>query len=120
MLWQSNYNVDFVENCEQITYFVSKSNQKNMTNSQLLLYQTEDGQTKIDVRLEEDTVWLSIKQMSQLFQRDRSAISKHIRNIFTENELEEELVCAKFAHTTQHGAIKGRLPTKRETEIVKN
>ena len=82
-----------------------------MANSQILLYQTQDGQTKIDVRLEEDTVWLSMEQMSQLFQRDRTVISKHIRNIFAEDELKEELVCANFAHTTQHGAIKGKSQT---------
>ncbi len=82
-----------------------------MANSQILLYQTEDGQTKIDVRLEEETVWLSIEQMSQLFQRDRTVISKHIRNIFAEDELKEELVRANFAHTTQHGAISGKTQT---------
>lgn len=83
-----------------------------MNNSEILLYQTEDGQTKIDVRLEEETVWLSVEQMSELFQRERSVITKHIRNIFNEKELEEKLVCAYFAHTTQHGAIKGKTQTK--------
>ncbi len=61
-----------------------------MTNSELLLYQTEDGQTKIDVRLEEETVWLSQKQMIELFQKERSVITKHINNIFNEGELEEK------------------------------
>jgi hypothetical protein len=61
-----------------------------MTNSELLLYQTEDGQTKIDVRLEEETVWLSQAQMSELFQKERSVITKHINNIFNEGELEEK------------------------------
>ena len=83
-----------------------------MTKSEILLYQTVDGQTKIDVRLEEETVWLSVEQMSGLFQRERSVISKHIRNIFNEKELEEKVVCAYFAHTTQHGAIKGKTQTK--------
>ena len=59
-------------------------------NSELLLYQTEDGQTKIDVRLEEETVWLSQAQMSELFQKERSVITKHIKNIFEEGELKEE------------------------------
>jgi hypothetical protein len=58
-----------------------------MTNSEILLYQTEDGQTKIDVRLEEETVWLSQIQMSELFQKERSVITKHINNIFNEGEL---------------------------------
>ncbi len=59
-------------------------------NSEILLYQTEDGQTKIDVRLEEETVWLSQAQMGELFQKERSVITKHIKNIFEEGELMEE------------------------------
>ena len=86
-----------------------------MNNSEILLYQTEDGQTKIDVRLEEETVWLSQAQMGELFQKERSVITKHIKNIFEEGELQEDLVCANFAHTTQHGAIKG----KSQTQSVK-
>src|SRR5690554_2542324 len=61
-----------------------------MNNSEILLYQTEDGQTKIDVRLEEETVWLSQVQMAQLFQKERSVITKHINNVFKEGELEEK------------------------------
>jgi hypothetical protein len=61
-----------------------------MNNSEILLYQTEDGQTKIDVRLEEDTVWLTIEQMSELFQKSRSTINEHIINIYNEGELEKE------------------------------
>ena len=60
-----------------------------MTNSELLLYQTEDGQTKIDVRLEEETVWLSQKQMVELFQTTKQNISLHIKNIYEEGELDE-------------------------------
>jgi hypothetical protein len=59
-------------------------------NSEILLYQTEDGQTKIDVRLEDETVWLSQAQMGELFQKERSVITKHINNIFNECELEEK------------------------------
>jgi hypothetical protein len=59
-------------------------------NSEILLYQTGDGQTKIDVRLEQETVWLTIDQMSQLFQKSRSTINEHIINIFEEKELEKE------------------------------
>ncbi len=61
-----------------------------MSKSEILLYQTEDGQTKIDVRLEEETVWLSQAQMSELFQKERSVVTKHIKNIFEEGELLEE------------------------------
>ena len=83
-----------------------------MNDSEILLYQTEDGQTKIDVRLDDETVWLSQAQMGELFQKERSVISKHIKNIFEEGELQEDLVCANFAHTTQHGAIKGKTQVK--------
>lgn len=59
-------------------------------NSEILIYNTEDGQTKIQTRLEDETVWLSQEQMAVLFQRDRSVITKHIGNIFKEGELEEK------------------------------
>jgi hypothetical protein len=58
--------------------------------SEILIYQTEDGKTKIQTRLENETVWLSQEQMAELFQRDRSVITKHIGNIFNEGELEEK------------------------------
>jgi len=61
-----------------------------MADSEILLYQTEDGQTKIDVRLEDETVWLSQAQMGELFQKERSVITKHINNVFKEGELEEK------------------------------
>ena len=51
-------------------------------NTELIIYQTEDGTTKIDVHMENETVWLSLDQMAELFQRDKSTISKHIKNIF--------------------------------------
>ncbi len=81
------------------------------THSQILIYQTEDGQTKIQTRLEDETVWLSQEHMAELFQRDRTVISRHIRNIFKEGELDENVVCAKFAHTTKHGAIENKIQT---------
>ena len=83
-----------------------------MKNNQLIIYQTEDGKVKIETHFENETVWLSIEQIAELFQRDRSVISKHIRNIFKEGELNEEVVCANFALTTQHGAIKGLTQSK--------
>ena len=59
----------------------------------IIIYQTEDGLTKIDVSFENDTVWLSKSQMAELFQRDRSVISKHIKNVFEEGELSPERGC---------------------------
>ena len=70
-----------------------------MSNSEILLYQTEDGQTKIDVRLEEETVWLTIDQISQLFQKSRSTINEHIINIFSEGELEKEPSMRKIGNS---------------------
>ena len=66
----------------------------------------EKGEVKLNVNIKEDTVWLSLGQMSELFGRDRTVITRHINNIFKEKELNKEEVCAKFAHTTHHGAIK--------------
>ncbi len=59
-------------------------------NSEIIIYNTEDGQTKIQTRLENETVWLNQEQMAELFQRERSVITKHIGNIFKEGELEEK------------------------------
>lgn len=67
-------------------------------NDQIVIYQTEDGNTAIDVRLENETVWLSQAQMSQLFQKDRTVIARHIANVYKEGELDAETTCAKFAH----------------------
>jgi hypothetical protein len=67
------------------------------------MYTTEDGLTKIEATFENDTVWLSIDQMAELFQRDRSVIGKHVRNIFKEGELDKNLVWAKFAYTASDG-----------------
>jgi len=72
-------------------------------NSEIIMYQTEDGLTKIETTFDNDTVWLSIDQMAELFQRDRSVIGKHIRNIFREGELEKSSVWAKFAYTASDG-----------------
>ena len=74
-----------------------------MQESNLLMYTTEDGLIKIEATFVNDTVWLSVEQMAELFQRDRSVIGKHIRNIFKEGELKKESVWAKFAHTADDG-----------------
>ena len=65
----------------------------------MIIYTTEDGLTKVETTFDGGTVWLSIDQMAELFQRDRSVIGKHVRNIFKEWELEKESVWAKFAYT---------------------
>ena len=83
-----------------------------MKQDQVVIYQTEDGQTQIDVRLENETVWLTQAQMDELFQKDRTVITRHINNVFKEKELEREEVSVKIAHTTQHGAIEGKTQTQ--------
>ena len=70
---------------------------------ELIMYQTEDGLTKIDVRMDRDTVWLSLDQMAELFQRDKSTISRHIKNVFQEGELTEEATVANFATVQSEG-----------------
>ena len=76
---------------------------KEMIDSQVEIYQTDYGKTEIFVKLENDTVWLNLNQLTELFQRDKSVISRHISNIFKERELEEDSVVAKNATTAKDG-----------------
>ena len=78
---------------------------------EIILYQTEDGKSRIEVRLQGDTVWLNLDQLAELFQRNKSTISRHIRNVFKDRELSKDMVVAYFATTTQHGAIDGKTQT---------
>ena len=77
--------------------------ENEQNNSEMMMYTTEDGLTKIETTFDGDTVWLSIDQMAELFQRDKSTISRHIKNIFTEGELKREAVVANFATTAADG-----------------
>ena len=72
-------------------------------NSDLILYQTEDGRTRLQVWLDGETVWLSLNQMADLFQRNKSVISRHIKNVFEEGELVRESVVAESATTAADG-----------------
>jgi len=82
------------------------------TKNEIVLYRPNELAEHIEVRFDEDTVWLTRQQIAILFGRDISTIRKHITNIFSEGELDREVVCANFAHTTRHGAIKGKTQTK--------
>jgi len=73
------------------------------TNSQIVIYQTKDGQTKLDVRLEDETVWLSQMQICDLFQKSKATVSEHIKHIFEESELDEHSVVRKFRTTAVDG-----------------
>ncbi len=79
-------------------------------NNPIIIYQSEDGQTQVDVRMENDMIWLTRQQIAALFGRDYKTISKHINNALKE-ELAGSVVVAKFANTTQHGAIEGKTQT---------
>ena len=72
-------------------------------NNEIVIYQSEDGKTQLDVKLEGETVWLTQTQMSELFQTDRTVINRHIRNIYKSGELEEEATCAKNAQVRIEG-----------------
>ena len=74
-----------------------------MEEKKIVIYQTEDGQTQIDVRLENETVWLSQTQMAELFQSSRTNIVEHIQHIYEDEELEENPTCRKFRHVRQEG-----------------
>ncbi len=82
-----------------------------MKNGEIVIYKSEDGNIKVDVLFEGETVWLTQSQISDLFGKSRSTISEHIKNIFEEGELQEEVVVRKIRNTTQHGAIEDKIQT---------
>lgn len=79
---------------------------------EFLLYQSDDGLIRIETRMLDETVWLSQSDMAELFGKDKRTISEHIRNLFADGELAEELVVRKFRTTTQHGAMAGKTQAK--------
>lgn len=72
-------------------------------NSEILIYQTRDGKTKVDVRVQEETVWLNQQQMAELFQTSKQNISLHIKNLFAEGELQENSVVKEYLTTVSDG-----------------
>ena len=83
-------------------------------NNNVVIYQSNDGLVKIEAMIDpsNETIWATQKAMGHLFGVDRSVITRHLSNIFKEDELDKEVVCAKFAHTTPHGAMSGEFQTK--------
>ncbi|NUM72477.1 MAG: virulence RhuM family protein [Ignavibacteriaceae bacterium] len=79
-----------------------------MSESEIILYTSEDGTVNIHVNLEDETVWLTQEQIANLFGKARNTITEHIKNIFSEGELDEKVVCREIRHTTKHGAIEGK------------
>ena len=82
--------------------------------SNFVIFQTENGKVNIDVFFHDETLWLTQKLISELFEKGRSTITEHLNKIFSDGELDEKQVCRNFRHTTQHGAIKDKT---QETEV---
>ena len=78
--------------------------------NEIILFENQN--VKLEVNMKDETVWLSLDQMAKLFGRDRTVITRHINNVFKDNELDKNEVCAKFAHTTQHGALLDKTQTR--------
>jgi len=74
----------------------------------------ENGEVEIEISLDDknETIWANVKEIAQIFEIDRSVVSRHIKNIFKDGELDEKVVCANFAYTTQHGALNNKTQTK--------
>ena len=77
----------------------------NNNDTEIVIYQSEDGHTKVDVRFEDETVWLTQQQLVDLFQTSKSNVSEHIKHIFEEGELEEKQVVRKFRTTGSDGKM---------------
>jgi len=82
--------------------------------NEIIIYHPDNLTERIEVKIDEEneTFWLTQEQIGQLFERNRTVISKHLKNIFSKQELDEEMVSAFFAHTTAHGAVKGKSQVK--------
>ena len=78
--------------------------------NEIILFENQN--VKLEVNMKDETVWLSLEQLATLFDRDRTVIKRHINNIFKEEELDANEVCAKFAHTTAHGALASKTQTR--------
>ena len=88
-----------------------------MKKSEIKIYETPDGKTSIEVKLEKETVWLNLNQISELFERDKSVISRHINNIYKEAELDKHSTVAKIATVQKEGGREiARNITKNEFE----
>ena len=85
---------------------------KDNNQGEIVIYQTDDGDTKIDVRFVDETVWLTQAQLCELYQTSKSNVSEHIKHIFEDWELDKNVVVRNFRITTQHGAIEGKAQSR--------
>ena len=81
-------------------------------NNNIVIYQSEDGKVHLDVKYNEETMWLTQQQLCDLYQTSKSNVSEHIKHIFEEGELDKEVVVRNFRITTQHGAIEGKTQSR--------
>ena len=86
----------------------------------IVIYRSADNAVQLDVQLADETVWLTQAQMAELYQKDRTVITRHINNIFAEGELDKNVVCANFAHTTSHGPLPSNHIRHQKIEINKH
>ncbi|WP_207761796.1 hypothetical protein [Aliarcobacter cryaerophilus] len=86
--------------------------------SEILIYQNENGNIKVDVMIEDGSIWLSQAQICEVFGKAKSTISEHIKAIFEEGELDEEVVVRNYRTTTKHGAIEGK--TQKVNKLLTN
>lgn len=89
-----------------------------MNMGEILIYQNQEGNIKIDVRLDEETVWLTQAQIALLFGKGRSTITEHIANVFKEGELDEKVVCRDFRLTSLHRIITNKLSKEAEIRLM--
>lgn len=92
---------------------MSKSLSLNDQTTEFLLYTAPNGAVRVEVLLSNETLWLTQERMAELFGVQRPAITKHLKNIFESNELQEEVVCSILEHTTSHGAMDGKTQTSK-------
>jgi hypothetical protein len=84
---------------------------RQMKKNEIVLFEASDGAVALPVQVQAESVWLTQAQMAELFGKDRTVIGRHIRNAIAEGEIDPGVACAKFAHTTRHGAIEGLTQT---------
>ena len=90
---------------------VDEKNELQQLNN-FVIFETDSGKVNIDVYFQDETLWLTQKRIAELFEKGRTTITEHLKKIFEDGELNEKVVCRDFRHTTQHGAIEGKLQTK--------
>lgn len=94
---------------------MSKQLQIHNSTAEFLIFQAEDKADGIQVLYQDENIWATQEVIATLFDKGRSTITEHLKNIFASGELHEEVVCRKFRQTTQHGAIEGKTQTREVT-----